>query len=161
MLFRSMTLPNTLTISGYHKLNEKFGLSASARWTKWDVFDDFVMKSDAYGTFSIPERWDNVWTYSLGLDYYYNQAWTFRTGVSLDPTPIQSDKFRTARIPDSDRFWMSLGASYQKENWQFDVGYSHLFMNNSNADNDDGISTLRRKKENYRNMMGVQIQYNF
>ena len=155
-----MTLPNQLLFSAYHKLNKSFGLSASARWTKWDIFDNFVMTSPVVEAV-VPENWKSVWTYSLGVDYYYNPQWTFRAGVSYDPTPIRSPKYRTARIPDSDRLWTTLGFSYQTTNWQVDVGYSHLFMRTAKSSNSDGYTTLNARHRNYSNMVGVQLQYNF
>ncbi|MFV0626243.1 MAG: OmpP1/FadL family transporter [Alphaproteobacteria bacterium] len=164
-----MTLPNQLTISGYHRLNEKFGLSGSARWTKWNIFDNFVLESSYAGgtTTVIPEQWKNVWTFALGLDYYHNDAWTFRTGISEDPTPIPNAELRTARIPDTDRKWVSLGASYKYKQMTFDVGYAHLFMRGASIDNSDHpsnpalASTLKSSSKSYSNIYGVQFQYNF
>ncbi|MBR1648174.1 MAG: outer membrane protein transport protein [Alphaproteobacteria bacterium] len=155
-----MTLPNQLTLSAYHKLNGSFGISGTARWTKWDIFDNFVMTSPVVEAV-IPENWKNVWTYSLGVDYYYSEQWTLRTGISYDPTPIRSAKYRTARIPDSDRLWTTLGVSYQTDNWQFDVGYAHLFMRTAKSHNSDNYTTLNARHRNYSNMLGVQFQYNF
>lgn len=157
-----MTLPNQLTLSAYHKLNEKFGLTATARWTKWNVFDDFVMESSiSPRPTSIPERWRNVWTYSAGVDYYHNENWTFRTGISYDPTPIRHNIYRTARIPDSDRLWTTLGVSYKTGNWQADFGYAHLFMRTAKSYNSDGTTTLKGRFNNYSNMFSLQLQYNF
>lgn len=160
--YSKMTLPNQLTLSAYHKLNDKFGLSGSARWTKWDVFDNFVLQSavSPYPTV-IEENWKNVWTYALGVDYYHSPEWTFRVGVSYDPTPIKSPRYRTARIPDSDRLWTTVGASYQTGNWQFDAGYAHLFMRTAKSFNNDGTTTLDASHRNYSNMLGIQMQYNF
>ena len=158
-----MTLPNQLLFSGYHKVNSKFGLTGAVRWTKWDVFDNFVMTSPTTGIQAIvPEEWKNTWTYSIGLDYYYSPEWTFRAGLSYDPTPIRDKFHRTARIPDSNRFWTTLGASYQAKNWQLDVGYAHLFMSEGRTHEVNQTGTvLRAKHDNYSNMLGVQFQYNF
>ena len=163
-----MTLPNQLLFSAYHKMNTKFGLTGSVRWTKWNVFDNFVMSSPsvlANPTVVVPEKWKNTWTYSLGLDYYFSPEWTFRTGVSYDPTPIRNKFHRTVRIPDSNRYWATLGASYQHKNWQFDLGYAHLFMSkgrtHETANSMIGATTIKAKHDNYSNMVGVQIQYNF
>lgn len=157
----TMTLPNQLTLSAYHKLNDKFGVSGSARWTKWDVFDVFVLESSKTGTTYIPEKWENVWTFSLGLDYYYSPEWTFRMGFSSDPTPIQSSEYRTARIPDADRTWVTLGASYKRKNMTFDIGYAHLFMKTAMINNNDGVTTLDAKATGLSNMYGIQFQYDF
>lgn len=157
----TMTLPNQLTLSAYHKLNNKFGISGTARWTKWDVFDDFVLESSRTGVITIPERWENVWTYSIGLDYYYSPAWTYRIGLSSDPTPIPSAEYRTARIPDADRTWTTLGVSYKYQNITFDVGYAHLFMKTAKIRNQDDYTTLNAKASGLSNMYSVQLQYDF
>ena len=162
-----MTLPSQLLISGYHKLNDKFGLTGAVRWTKWNIFDDFVMSSPTTGIIAdVPEKWKNTWTYSLGLDYYFSPEWTFRTGISYDPTPIRDKFHRTARIPDSNRLWTTLGASYQHKNWQFDIGYAHLFMSKGRTDETTytqrgEVSNIKARHDNYSNMVGVQFQYNF
>ena len=163
-----MTLPNQLLFSAYHKVNDKFGLSGAIRWTKWDVFDNFVMSSPSLNlnpTVVVPEKWKNTWTYSLGLDYYYSPEWTFRAGVSYDPTPIRDKFHRTVRIPDSTRYWATLGASYKAKNWQLDVGYAHLFMakgrTHETANGLMGPTTIKAEHDNYSNMVGVQFQYNF
>lgn len=156
-----MTLPSTFTLSGYHKIDPKFGLSAAARWTKWNVFDNFVMTSSSGRGASIPEKWDNIWTYSLGLDYYCNDNLTLRTGVAYDRAPIKKNKYRTVRIPDSDRYWITAGVSYKTEKFQYDLGYSHLFMKEAKSDNFDNGTTAKAKFHNYSNMFGIQVQYNF
>ncbi len=158
-----MQLPDQLTLSAFHKLNDKVGLSATAKWTRWSVFDDFILYSDVNGgtTSVIPEKWENVWSYSLGLDYYFNKNWTFRVGTSYDPTPVSTAKYRTARIPDNDRFWLTAGASYTLDKITVDVGYSHLFMKTGMIDNNDGYTTLKGKVKSYSNMFGLQVQYDF
>ncbi len=156
-----MTLPNQLLFSAYHKVNDKFGLSGAVRWTKWDIFDNFVMSSPI-SVAIVPEKWKNTWTYSLGLDYYYSPEWTFRAGVSYDPTPIRDKFHRTVRIPDSTRYWATLGASYKAKNWQLDVGYAHLFMAKGRTHELNQMgTTIKAEHDNYSNMVGVQFQYNF
>lgn len=157
----TMTLPNQLILSAYHKINPKFGVSASARWTKWDIFDVFVLESSKTGVTTIDEKWKNVWTYSLGLDYYYNPEWTFRLGVSSDPTPIKGSEYRTARIPDADRTWTTIGASYKYKNMKVDFAYAHLFMKTAMMHNRDDYTTLNAKAAGLSNMYSVQFQYDF
>ncbi len=157
----TMTLPSQFVLSGYHKMQEKFAVTALVRYTQWSIFDDFVMQSSMPATQSIPEKWNDAWTFALGGDYYYSEAWTFRGGIAFDETPVPSRKYRTARIPDSDRYWVSLGLSYKYQNMIFDVGYSHLFMRKSEAFNKDGATTLDATFHSHSNMLSVQMQYAF
>jgi len=158
----TMTLPSTLTASGFWKVNDKFGLSALARFTQWNVFDDFIIVSD-YMTTNIPEKWKNSWTFAAGLDYYLNENWTLRGGVAYDECPIRSSKYRTARIPDSDRYTVAVGFSYKYDNFKVDVGYSHIFMAKSKTANLDTRTgtTIHARYDGRGNMLGVQLQYDF
>ena len=49
---------------------------------------------------------------------------------------MRNDEQRTARVPDNDRRWLSLGFGYEaSESWSFDVGYSHLFISDTGINN--------------------------
>jgi len=133
----SPDLPASLIISAYHQLNDKWGLSASARWTQWSVFDKFTMQTPTgagtpyyYAGAFVQHNydWHDTITYSLGADYKINENWTWRFGGAYDPSPCKSAAHRTNRIPDVNRIWAATGFSYQKGNWQLDGGFAHLFM---------------------------------
>ena len=164
-------LPETFTLSGYHRYKD-VGFSGTARWTHWtSSFPDFSVYSDhplmrraypPYGTKVSDYRYQNTWTLSGGVDYYYCKNLTFRFGAGWDESPTHKPERRTIRIPDSDRWWASVGASYMKNNWQIDMGYAHLFAKTSEAYE---ISDLRSAHAKYKNtqsnILGVQVQYKF
>ena len=59
-----------------------------------------------------------------------------RSGIAFDETPIPSAERRTARIPGSDRTWLSFGLSYTLDDTKsVDVGYSHLFIDDASVNN--------------------------
>ena len=65
-------------------------------------------------------------TISLGVNYVLSDYWTIRAGYANDESPVP-DEFRTARIPDSDRDWFTLGASYSPgSNMTVDFGFAYL-----------------------------------
>lgn len=151
-------LPASLLVSGYHKLNEKWGLAASVRYTDWkDSFQEFTLKSSLGGK-TVDEKWRETWTISFGADYYLNENWTLRAGVAYDQSPVRNKYHRTIRIPDSNRTWVSLGASYTTENWQFDAGYAHLFMKNGTS---QYTGDVKAHFKSYSNLIGLQAQYKF
>ena len=48
-------------------------------------------------------------------------------GLAFDPTPVR-DQFRTARLPDSDRYWLAVGLGYSwTQDLRFDAAYVHIF----------------------------------
>lgn len=173
----SPNLPETFTLSGFTKQG-KFGFSGTARWTHWSTsFEKFIMESEnpAVNPYSgqpifpngiaknSPYNYDNSWTLTAGVDYYYNDNWTFRFGGGWDESPDHDDVSRTYRIPDNDRWWASIGLSYMKNNWQWDLAYTHMFAKTSGiADADNAPFAQPGKMKNLESrIFGAQVQYHF
>jgi long-chain fatty acid transport protein len=69
----------------------------------------------------------------LGLEYQLNQPWLLRTGIAYDTSPVQ-DTYRTPRLPDNDRFWLSVGARYQPgPTWWLDFGYTYIWVDDASS----------------------------
>ena len=52
-----------------------------------------------------------------------------RAGIARDESPVPNVVLRTPRVPDSDRTWLTLGASYAySKSYSVDIGYAHLFV---------------------------------
>ena len=156
--------PEVLVLSGAYDLNKCFTLSGTAKWTRWSRFKnlDIIRKADGSAISQTHENWKNTWFYSLGLDYRYNKNWAFRTGVAYDETVIKSAEYRTARIPDGRRILTSLGASYKINNWQFDAGYTHIFVHGGTAHGEaNGESETNLKYSADADMFSLGFQYKF
>jgi long-chain fatty acid transport protein len=81
----------------------------------------------------VEQRWRDTWFVSLGTEYRATEALRLRAGVAWDKTPVR-DETRTPRIPDSDRYWLSFGASYQVlRNVELSAAYTHIFADDSNV----------------------------
>lgn len=161
-----ITTPETVLFSVAQELNPKWTLSGIARWTRWTRFKKLDIYQENKPTpgplTSVNENWRNTWLLGLGADYKYCKNLTFRFGSSWDNTAIRSVKNRTARIPDERRIWASVGASYTKDNWQLDIGYSHLFIHNAKAEGNviaggDFNAKYHLKSE----IFGMGFQYKF
>ena len=164
-----LTLPEYYTLSAYHRIND-FGLSASVKWTRWSKFKTLDIWSSSnpqktkQSVGAIDEEWRDTWMLSLGTDYYLNDKWTLRAGVSYDQAGVTSSYHRTARVPDSDRWILGVGASYKiNDKMQIDAGYSHVFMKTSKSHNQspNSGSTLHARYKSSINMVGLSFQYNF
>lgn len=157
----SPDLPASVLISGYHKLNDKIGLSSSIRWTEWSKsFPEFEMTSSGpKSNVNHPYKWRDTWTVAVGADYYFNDNWTFRIGTAYDQSPAEDPANRSNRIPDSDRIWLSAGLSYSADNWQIDAGVAHLFM--KKADINMPNNSVYSEYSSYSNMYGLNFMYKF
>lgn len=153
-------LPASWILSGYHKFGEKWGTTATVKYTQWHRFSVFPAYSSGTGNLDVQYRWKDAWNFALGQDYYLNENWTLRAGLAWDQSPVPNNTYRTNRIPDTDRLWTSFGVSYATGNHQFDFGYAHLFMMHGKVWNSAENDTNARYKS-YSNMYALQYQYRF
>jgi long-chain fatty acid transport protein len=130
-----VTLPDMLSLSIVQKLNDKWDLLGDATFTRWSKIDTLTINSAGGPVDTLPFKFDDTWRLSLGANYHHSEHWTFKGGVAWDKSPVQ-DQYRTVRLPDNDRKWVSLGAKYQvTPKAAIDIGYSHLFISNASINN--------------------------
>ena len=160
--------PEHIQFTAYQELG-KWGLSAMARWTRWSRFHLLSIDSTALAPLGaspsqVDENWRNTWTFSGGVDYKYCKNLTLRTGLAYDQGAVKDAGHRTARVPDNNRWIASIGATYMKNNWQFDLSYFHMFWQKAAVDskaNRTGTTYIRGKYETQINSIGLGVQYHF
>jgi long-chain fatty acid transport protein len=105
---------------------------ANIEWTNWSRMKELRVVNPTFGTTVLDDfSWDDSWFGSVGAEYKFTDKLTGRTGVGIETTPVP-DRTRGARLPDSDRIWLSFGASYMwSESTTLDFGYSHIFLDDS------------------------------
>lgn len=162
-----MDAPEQVQLSGYHKLNDKIGLSAGAKWTRWTRFDALVI-NNSFKSVEVAQRWKNAWNFSLGMDYYHSENWTFRTGIGFDESPVPNSYERTTAIADNDRWEIALGASYKQNAWTFDMGYMFLYLPHYSVHNDrhdlnnnPSVDPIDARYHTTAHVLGLQVQYSF
>lgn len=126
-----ITMPDTVSLSGYYAFNDQWAVMGDVTWTNWSVFDEVRIKFSSGAADGVTTtNWKDSWRYSLGATYKPSAAWTLRTGVAIDTTPVRDPEHRTPRIPDADRLWLSCGFSYTlSKTMHLDFGYTHIFVN--------------------------------
>ena len=125
----NVKMPATFSASVFHELSDKWDLMADATWTGWSVFKQLkIDRASGANLLTVPENWHDTWRIAVGANHHYNEQWTTRMGLAYDQTPVP-DAFRTARIPDQDRIWLSFGGQYKPgKDSAIDVAYTHLFI---------------------------------
>ena len=106
--------PETLTLSGYHELDDRLALVGDVTWSNWSIVEELVTKFDnpAQPDNGVTADWHDTYRVSVGAIYRLDDAWTLRAGVARAPSPT-NNRPPLARLPDSDRMWYTLGASYR------------------------------------------------
>ena len=163
-----LTLPATAYLSGFKKLNHKLDLLATIRWTDWSTFKELRVEfdDDNLQPEITPYNWQDSNTYSIGVNYRPNHSWTLRGGYARDESPIAKGKFRTPRIPDGDRDWLTLGGSYQASaKTRIDFAFAHLFTDAASVRQPDAVAgaataELNGTYENTEaNIFAIQLHY--
>lgn len=121
--------PETVTLGISHKATDDLTLLAGVEWANWSRFKSLDIKFSAPPiTASTVENWKDSWYYSLGAEYAATDVLKLRGGVAYEKSPVP-DATRTPRVPDNDRLWLSVGASYKlADNMTADLAYSHVFI---------------------------------
>lgn len=122
-----LTTPDILSAGLVHDLNDKWSVMGEVAWTNWSLFDDLTVVSDAGATLqSVDESWDDTLFFSVGAEYKHTPEWTFRGGLAYDQSAVDTEH-RTFRIPETDRIWTSLGASYNlNPATSIDMNYTYI-----------------------------------
>ncbi len=131
----TLPLPDMVTLGLRQGIGDRFTLLAGIEWSGWSRIGrvPVLQPSGAPATLggaalAFPFNYRDGWFYSLGGEYKLDPAWTVRAGIAFERSPI-SDDVRTVRIPDNDRMWYSVGASYKSpsiKGLNLDVGYSFV-----------------------------------
>lgn len=133
----SLTTPATAEISVTQRITDKLHLSADVQWTGWSSFQSLGVQNASGGNLGTPtqENWHDTVYVALGGTYNWDDNWTFRSGIAYDQSPV-SDQYRTVRLPDADRYWLSFGVGYKfSDGLSVDLGYTHIFMPNASISN--------------------------
>lgn len=168
-------LPATFSLALKYQPDSKWDILADATLTEWssiqslDIFRSSGISS-GLSLESVPFRWRDTWRVALGVNHHCSEQWMARAGLAYDQTPT-SDAYRIARLPDSDRTWLSVGGQYKPNKASaIDFGYAHLFMKDAalnmntpvlSAPVVSGRGALVGNYDNKVDILSVQYTHNF
>lgn len=162
----SLNLPASAGLGVSHAFTPRWTMTASLLWTQWSGFRELrVVKSNGALPIVTTEHWKDTLRYALGASYRQSDRLTWRAGLAYDPTPVPNAQHRTARLPDSNRTWLSVGLGYHlSKQAAMDVGYTHIWFNKVNIDNTtEGVykNTLSGTYAGSVDILGMQYSYSF
>ena len=119
-----LTLPEIVTVGIRQSLTDRVDLLAGFEWTNWSRVGTIPVNGTPE-TLSLD--YEDGYFYSVGVEYKYSPATTLRAGLAYEESPI-TDETRSVLLPDSNRIWVSLGATHKlTEKITIDLGYTHIF----------------------------------
>jgi long-chain fatty acid transport protein len=165
--------PATLSFSVAHRLSSQVELLGDVTWTEWSRIDRLPLRrtsgplvGTAGGTLdTLVFNFDDTWRYSVGVNYKYSGPWTLRAGLAFDESPVPDAQTRSVRLPDNDRYWFSLGATYQmSRSGRLDMGYTFINIKDADINNNQaaqGRGVVNGTYEATVNILSVSYQHSF
>lgn len=164
-----LTTPDIASLGIYHEVTDRWAVMADLQWTNWSRFHELRVNVANPALSSVTEeKWKDTWFVALGTSYKLTDDITLRGGVAFDKSSVDS-QYRTPRIPEQNRYWISFGAGYRfNETLTVDAAYSHLFIPDTSVsltDNLTGSNSGRGNLNvNYKSsidLLGVQAKISF
>ena len=131
----NFSTPWIATFGARWQATERLAINAQVNRIGWSEFDQITVTSPAVNE-TLPQRYKDVTTGGMGVDYMVNHRLTLRAGAQYDPTPTPDD-LRTARVPDGDRWLYGVGASAAlSDSLTMDAALSYITFDESKVNHD-------------------------
>ncbi|HHF7220717.1 TPA: porin [Haemophilus influenzae] len=167
----TLTLPDYLELSGFHQLTDKLAVHYSYKYTHWSRLTKLHASfEDGKKAFDKELQYSNNSRVALGASYNLDEKLTLRAGIAYDQAASRHQ--RSAAIPDTDRTWYSLGATYKfTPNLSVDLGYAYLkgkkvhFKEVKEIGAERGTLTVNTTanytSQAHANLYGLNLNYSF
>jgi long-chain fatty acid transport protein len=125
----SVNTPDQITVGLSQTITSALTFHAGFEWSNWSRLGTQAIVGPAGVPVSrLALNYEDGYFYALGLEYRVFDRLTLRGGVAYEQSPIDT-AIRSTRLPDNDRYWASLGATYQwSEKLSFDLAYTFIWV---------------------------------
>lgn len=163
----TLRLPDYLEFSGLHQVTNRFAIHYSYKYTHWSHLNKLYARyNDGKVAFDKELQYSNSSRVAFGGTYDIDDKLTLRAGVAYDQAA--SRHYRTASIPDTDRTWYSLGATYKfTPHLSVDFGYAYLKGKKVNFKEEEKLAqkylttTANYTSKAHANLYGLNLNYSF
>jgi len=131
----TLDLPDIVSLGIRQRLDPQWTLLGTVEWSNWSrIGTSHILQLNGSPAtiggpaFSVPFQYRDGWFFSGGAEYIWSDRLTVRGGVGYEISPV-TDQVRTPLVPDNNRVWGSVGATWQvMRGMHFDVAYSHIWV---------------------------------
>lgn len=122
-----LKLPDTVALGVAYDVTPTVTLLGQVGYYGWSRFEEVRIKLADGTEPTTTENFRDSWSVALGAEWAVARGWKLRAGMLYDRTPTR-DQYRSTIIPDVDRVWASIGATYQiSDRLALDASYQHMF----------------------------------
>ncbi len=169
-----LTLPQSITAGlNWDSPKDVWHVGLATTWTQWSCVDTISFKIPAKKmdsttgrlvptSYDLPLNWDDVWRFSLGIEYEATDDLALRLGYVFDMDPSNKD-YGTTMLPGGHRNIIGLGFGYNIwDNLRLDIGYNLVIMVASSREiTVNGQPHLFKVENAYSHMLGASLSYTF
>lgn len=162
-IWANLTTPSTDTISARWDVTDQFRLLGEVQWTGWESLQEVDIRRPGGAVLGQePFEWEDSIFYSVGGEFDFSEAFTFRFGVGYDESPTH-DATRTPRLPDQERMVYTLGATWNvSPQLSIDAAYMRVEIDSPyvNTESASG-SNLVGMFDGNADLLGIAARYRF
>lgn len=149
-----MTVPQTLSLSLYQQIDEKWAVLATLGWQDWSEFGEVGVEVDTSASSAqartIDANYQDTWHLSLGAQYQATPKLLWNVGVAYDSSAV-SDSDRTVMLPMDASWRLGTGATYRLDrNTDLNLSWDLIWFGDMPVDQTKPLSGERLSGE-YRN----------
>lgn len=165
--FLKLITPEALSLSVHQQITDGWSVQGDATYTRWSRFksmDITSTESAMVDSINKPQNWQDNVRIAVGSNFDLSQAWTLRTGIAYDPSPIK-DEDATLDFAFDDYIALSVGASWTPmEDLSIDAGLQHTLKQERDIDQGDlteDFAVLKGSVTNNVTSIAAGINYSF
>lgn len=153
-------LPDTFILSVWQQVSDRWEAMGDLSYTRWSTLDRLDVRRAA-GVDTEIFNYGNSWRIAWGAAYKASDTLKAKFGIAYDRSPVK-DSDRSARVPDNDRLWLSLGGQWNTGRYgKLDLGYSYLYVKDSNIAMNKNGAFLRGSYDASAHIVGLQYSVGF
>ena len=107
-----LTVPQSVMVSAYHALNDKWAVMGNFGWQNWSAFGYVQAGVEDGGVTTLNLEYQDTWHGAVGAQYRASEQWLLSGGVGFDSSAVDSAN-RTVTLPMGQMWRFGLGAQYQ------------------------------------------------
>lgn len=156
-------LPDTYILSVWQQVSDRWEAMGDASYTRWSTLKTLDLYNRDTGAQLPGETFNyrNTWRLAWGAAYLASDALKVKFGIAYDRTPT-TDTNRSARVPDNNRIWLSLGGQWNMgKNGKIDLGYSYLYLRDPSIYQSKFGTTLNGTYDASAHIVGLQYSAGF
>jgi len=120
--------PQSVMLSGYHEINERWAILANVGWQDWSDFGsiDVTVSAEDTNSLTVDMNYDDTWHVAAGVQYKVSDPLLLSFGIAYDSS-MMDDEERSPSLPVGETWRFGAGGQYKwKKN--IDIGFAYEFI---------------------------------